>query len=547
MTGAEIVLQALRDNGVEHIFGYPGAALLPIYDEIFQQDDIKHILVRHEQGAGHAAEGYARSTGKVGVMLVTSGPGVTNAITPLQDALMDSIPLVCLSGQVPTTLIGSDAFQECDTVGITRFCTKHNWLVSDIDDLAKTIHEAFRIARSGRPGPVLVDMPKDVLFAMGSYTKPAAVVQQASYQPNRHGDPRQIEAAIALMTTALKPIICAGGGVISSGPEASNLLRELADLTGFPVTSTLTGLGAYPASGPNWLKMSGLHGSHEANMAMHVCDLMICIGTRFHDRVTSRIDSLSPNSRKIHIDIDASSLNKNVRVDIGIQGDAGSVLADLVRLWRALSQRPDKARLADWWDTIAGWRGRPSFSYAMRDDVIMPQYALERLYELTKGRDTFVAAEVGQQQIWAAQYYDFERPNRLMTSAGLGTMGYGLPAALGVQIAHPKSLVIDIGSHTSVQTTMKEMSAAVQHDAPIKIFILNDGGMGMDRRSQQTPRRKHAAVPDFVRLAEAFGGHGIRCEKPSELDDAIREMIDVNRPVLFDCRVAKLENAESSF
>ncbi|WP_244471347.1 biosynthetic-type acetolactate synthase large subunit [Rhizobium ecuadorense] len=529
MTGAEIVLQALRDNGVKHIFGYPGAAVLPIYDELFQQEDIRHILVRHEQGAGHAAEGYARSTGKVGVMLVTSGPGVTNAITPLQDALMDSVPLVCLSGQVPTTLIGSDAFQECDTVGITRACTKHNRLVGDVNDLAAVIHEAFRIAGSGRPGPVLVDMPKDVLFASGNYTPPEAVVPRPSCQPDGRGAIREIEAAIGLMATARRPVICVGGGVINSGPEAVKQLHELVDLTGFPVTATLMGLGAYPASSPNWLKMAGLHGSHEANMAMHDCDLMLCIGARFEGGLASGVDGFSPNSRKIQIDIDASSLNKTVRADIGIRGDAAGVLAELVRLWRALPQAPDRAGLAGWWSTIAGWRARRSFSYAMRDDVIMPQYAIERLYELTKDRDTYITTEVGRHQIWAAQHYDFEQPNHWMTSGGLGTMGYGLPAALGVQIANPGSLVIDIAGDVSVQMTMKEMSAAVQHNAPIKIFILNGGNQGTQRQHGN---------PDFVKLAEAYGGHGIRCERPAELDDAIREMIEVNMPVLFDCRVA---------
>ncbi|WP_095202211.1 acetolactate synthase 3 large subunit [Mesorhizobium carmichaelinearum] len=548
MTGAEIVLHALRDNGVEHIFGYPGAAILPIYDEIFQQDDIKHILVRHEQGAGHAAEGYARSTGKVGVMLVTSGPGTTNAVTPLQDALMDSVPIVCLSGQVPTTLIGSDAFQECDTVGITRPCTKHNCLVKDVNELASTIHRAFRIAKSGRPGPVLVDMPKDVLFATGIYTPPSDTAAAKACRPKVEDDIDQIGKAIELMANARRPVIYTGGGVINSGTEASRLLREFVDLTDLPITSTLMGLGAYPASGKNWLKMVGLHGSYEANMVMHECDVMLCIGARFDDRVTSRVEAFSPNSRKIHVDIDPSSINKTVRVDIGIRGDAGHVLGRLVRSWRALSRNPDRSRLDEWWKKIAYWRERNSFAYEMSNEVIMPQYAVERLYALTKDRDTYITTEVGQHQMWAAQLYGLEKPHRWMTSGGLGTMGYGLPAALGVQIAHPESLVIDIAGDASVQMTMKEMSAAVQYNAPIKIFILNNSYMGMVRQWQQMlhgNRLAHSyseALPDFVKLAEAFGAVGMRCERPADLDGAIREMIDVNRPVLFDCRVAELAN-----
>ncbi|WP_429923631.1 acetolactate synthase 3 large subunit [Agrobacterium vitis] len=548
MTGAEIVLKALKDNGVEHIFGYPGGAVLPIYDEIFQQDEIQHILVRHEQGAGHAAEGYARSTGKAGVMLVTSGPGATNAVTPLQDALMDSIPLVCLSGQVPTTLIGSDAFQECDTVGITRPCTKHNWLVKDVNDLARVIHEAFRIAQTGRPGPVVVDIPKDVQFATGTYTPPENHTIQRSYQPKMQGDSKAIQAAVELMASARRPVIYSGGGVVNSGPEASKLLRELVSLTDFPITSTLMGLGSYPASGKNWLGMLGMHGSYEANMAMHDCDVMVCIGARFDDRITGRLNAFSPNSKKIHIDIDPSSINKTVRVDIPITGDIAHVLEDMVRQWRALAKKPDASQTAEWKASVAGWKARKSFSYTPSKDVIMPQYAIERLSALTLGHDTYITTEVGQHQMWAAQYFGFEQPNRWMTSGGLGTMGYGFPAAIGVQIAHPESLVIDIAGDASIQMCIQEMSCAVQYNAPVKIFILNNQYMGMVRQWQQLLHGNRLsnsyteAMPDFVKLAEAYGAVGIRCEKPDQLDDAILEMINVKKPVIFDCRVANLAN-----
>jgi acetolactate synthase-1/2/3 large subunit len=546
MTGAEMVVQALKDHGVKHIFGYPGGAVLPIYDELFQQDDVEHILVRHEQGAGHAAEGYARSTGKAGVMLVTSGPGATNAVTPLQDALMDSIPLVCITGQVPTSLIGSDAFQECDTVGITRPCTKHNWLVKDVNDLSAIIHEAFHVATTGRPGPVVVDIPKDVQFAKGTYVSPQTA-PRTSYKPRVQGDLGQIKAAVELMAKAKKPILYTGGGVVNSGPEASHLLRELVDLTGFPITSTLMGLGCYPASGKSWLGMLGMHGTYEANMAMHDCDVMLCIGARFDDRITGRLDAFAPNSKKIHIDVDPSSINKNVHVDIGILGDVATVLEDMVRLWRA-TVKADKKALHPWWEQIARWRARDSLAFKTNPDVIMPQYAISRLYDLTKDRDTYITTEVGQHQMWAAQHFHFDKPNRWMTSGGLGTMGYGLPAALGVQIAHPDALVIDIAGDASIQMCIQEMSAAIQHDAPIKIFILNNQYMGMVRQWQQLlhgNRLSHSyteAMPDFVKLAEAYGAHGIRCEKPDELDDAIREMITVRKPVIFDCRVAILAN-----
>ena len=547
MTGAEMVVQAMVDNGIDMIFGYPGGAVLPIYDEIFQQEKLKHILVRHEQGAGHAAEGYARSTGKTGCFLVTSGPGATNAVTPLQDALLDSIPLVCITGQVPTPLIGSDAFQEADTVGITRPCTKHNWLVRDVNELANVLHEAFYVASHGRPGPVLVDIPKDVQFAMGIYTPPSEF-KATSYKPQTSGDLDAIKEAIALMANAKKPVFYTGGGVVNSGLEASKLLRELVELTDFPITSTLMGLGAYPASGKNWLGMLGMHGTYEANLAMHDCDVMICVGARFDDRITGRLDAFSPNSKKIHIDIDPSSINKNVRVDIPIIGDVGNVLEDMVRLWRAEANTPSKKDLKGWWDEVESWRRRNSLAYKPSKNVIMPQFAIERLFELTKDKDTYITTEVGQHQMWAAQYYGFEEPNRWMTSGGLGTMGYGLPAALGVQLAHPGSLVIDIAGDASIQMCIQEMSAAIQHDAPIKIFILNNQYMGMVRQWQQLlhgNRLSHSyteALPDFVKLAEAYGGVGIRCNKPDELDDAINEMINCDKPVLFDCRVANLAN-----
>lgn len=547
MTGAEMVIQALIDQGVESIFGYPGGAVLPIYDGLFQQDQIQHVLVRHEQGAGHAAEGYARSTGKVGVMLVTSGPGATNAVTPLQDALMDSIPLVCISGQVPTTLIGSDAFQECDTIGITRPCTKHNWLVKDVNDLSRVLHEAFHVASTGRPGPVVVDIPKDIQFAKGIYTPPETA-PRTSYRPVLDGNAEAISEAVRLLANARKPVIYSGGGVINSGPAASRLLRELVEISNFPITSTLMGLGAYPASGKNWLGMLGMHGTYEANMTMHDCDVMLCVGARFDDRITGRLNAFSPNSKKIHIDIDPSSINKNVRVDVPIIGDVAHVLEDIVRQFRAFDRKPDRQALTEWWGQIDRWRARNSLAYTPNKDVIMPQYAIERLYELTRNRNTYITTEVGQHQMWAAQFFGFEQPNRWLTSGGLGTMGYGLPAALGVQIAHPDALVIDIAGDASIQMCIQEMSAAIQQNAPIKIFILNNQYMGMVRQWQQLlhgNRLSHSyteAMPDFVKLAEAYGAHGIRCEKPGDLDAAIQEMIDIDKPVIFDCRVANLAN-----
>ena len=549
MTGAEIVIRALADQGVEHIFGYPGGAVLPIYDELFQQEKVKHILVRQEGGAVHAAEGYARSTGKVGVVLVTSGPGATNAVTGLTDALMDSIPVVCITGQVPTHMIGNDAFQECDTVGITRPCTKHNWLVKNVDDLARVLHEAFYVARNGRPGPVVVDVPKDVQFATGTYTGPKDV-KHKTYQPRLKGDANAIAQAVELMSHARKPLLYTGGGVINSGPKASQLLRELVRLTGFPITSTLMGLGAFPASGKEWLGMLGMHGTYEANLAMHDCDVMVCIGARFDDRITGRVDQFSPRSKKIHIDIDPSSINKNVKVHVPIIGDVAYVLEELIRTWKAKAATVDKTALKSWWSQIDKWRAKKCLSYKKLDDVIMPQYAIQRLYDLTKDRDVYITTEVGQHQMWAAQFFRFEEPNRWMTSGGLGTMGYGLPAAIGAQVAHPKSLVIDIAGDASILMNIQEMSTAVQFRLPVKVFILNNQYMGMVRQWQQLlhgNRISHSyteSLPDFVKLADAYGGIGIMCDKPADLDDAIMAMLDApaDKPVLFDCRVAALAN-----
>ena len=547
MTGANMVVQALIDQGVTDIFGYPGGSVLPIYDEIIQQDSMRHILVRHEQGAGHAAEGYARSTGRPGVVLVTSGPGATNMVTPLTDALLDSVPLVCITGQVPTHLIGSDAFQEADTVGITRACTKHNWLVRDVNDLARVLHEAFYVATHGRPGPVLVDIPKDVQFATGTYVPPGHI-EHKTYHPRLDGDVRAIQAAVELMAKAKKPVFYTGGGVVNSGPRAWELLRELVHLTGYPITSTLLGLGAYPASDPQWLGMLGMHGTYEANNAMHDCDLMIAIGSRFDDRITGRISAFSPGSRKIHVDIDASSINKNIHVDVPIVGDVAHVLEVMLAEWKRIHARPDKAAAKAWWGEIDRWRARNCLAYPANKDIIMPQYAVERLQEATRGKDVYFTTEVGQHQMWAAQFLKFEEPKRWMTSGGLGTMGYGLPAAVGVQVAHPDSLVIDIGGDGSVLMTMQEMSTAVQHDLPIKIFILNNQYLGMVRQWQELlhgNRLSHSymeSLPDFVKLAEAYGAVGMRCDKPRDLDDAIAEMIAVRKPVIFDCRVAALAN-----
>jgi acetolactate synthase-1/2/3 large subunit len=547
MTGAEMVMQALIDQGVEHMFGYPGGAVLPIYDAMFHQNQVRHVLVRHEQGAVHMAEGYARSSGKVGVVLVTSGPGATNAVTGLTDALLDSIPLVCITGQVPTHLIGSDAFQECDTVGITRPCTKHNYLVRDVNDLARVLHEAFYVAQNGRPGPVVVDIPKDVQFARGMYVGPENI-QHKTYQPRLNGDPEKVRAAVELLAKAKRPILYTGGGVINSGPRASQLLREFARLSGYPVTSTLMGLGAYPASDKQWLGMLGMHGTYEANMSMHDCDVMLCVGARFDDRITGRLDAFSPGSKKIHIDIDPSSINKNIKVDVPIIGDVAHVLEDILTLWRAMKAEPDRRAIASWWGQIDRWRARKSLSFQNSADVIKPQFAVQRLYEAVKDKDVYITTEVGQHQMWAAQHFHFEEPNRWMTSGGLGTMGYGLPAAIGVQVAHPESLVIDIAGEASIQMCLQELSTALQFNLPVKIFVLNNEYMGMVRQWQDLlhgGRYSHSyseSLPDFVKLAEAYGGVGLRCHRPGDLDAAIQEMLNVNRPVLFDCLVDKTEN-----
>ncbi|MDC0142787.1 acetolactate synthase 3 large subunit [Candidatus Pelagibacter sp.] len=549
-SGAEIVFKCLEDQGVEFIFGYPGGAVLPIYDELKNHESIKHILVRHEQGAGHAAEGYARSSNKPGVLLVTSGPGATNAVTALTDAYMDSVPLVCISGQVPTHLIGTDAFQECDTTGITRPCTKHNWLVKDIKNLGKTIHKAFEVATTGRPGPVLVDIPKDVQFQKTSYTK-FKKQKKINSKVHNHFSQKDIDELIKLMSKATKPIFYTGGGVINSGPKASELLRELVNTTGFPITTTLQGLGSYPGEDNRFLGMLGMHGSYEANNAMHDCDLMINIGARFDDRITGKIDEFSPKSKKVHIDIDPSSINKNVKVDLPIIGDVAEVITSTIKTIKKVKPgfaKSNKQKISKWWEKIQKWRSINSFDFINSTETIKPQYAVQRLYELTKNKDTYITTEVGQHQMWAAQHYKFDKPNRWMTSGGLGTMGYGLPAAVGVQVAHPNKLVVDIAGEASVLMTMQEMSTAVQYSLPIKIFILNNEYMGMVRQWQELLHEKNysesytAALPDFVKLAEAYGCVGIRAKTPDELDDKIIEMINTDRPVIFDCMVDKEEN-----
>jgi acetolactate synthase I/II/III large subunit len=548
ISGADIVIRSLVDQGVEVVFGYPGGAVLPIYDSLFKQNNLRHILVRQEGGAVHAAEGYARSTGKVGVVLVTSGPGATNAVTGLTDALMDSVPVVCLTGQVPTHLIGNDAFQEADTTGITRPCTKHNYLVRDVNDLARVMHEAFYIAKSGRPGPVVIDLPKDVLFALGPYAEPTQI-EHKSYRPQTKPDAKRIDEALALIAKAERPLIYGGGGLINSGPEACARFAEFVRLVDAPCTLTLMGLGALPASDPHFLGMVGMHGTYEANNAMHDCDVMVAVGSRFDDRVTGRLNAFSPGSKKIHIDIDPSSINKNVRVDVPIIGDCGQALAALIAGWAKVAPKRLPAGRARWWGRIEEWQSRDCLRYDRgRKDVIKPQYALERLYALTKDRDPFITTEVGQHQMWAAQFFKFEKPYHWMTSGGLGTMGYGLPAAVGVQVAHPDALVIDIAGEASILMNIQEMSTICQYRLPVKAFILNNQYMGMVRQWQELlhggrySESYTAALPDFVKLAEAFGAHGMRVTDPATLDDAIRYMIDTPGAVVMDIAVDELEN-----
>ena len=547
LTGSEIIIKALVNEGVDTVFGYPGGAVLPIYDAIFQQNQLKHVLVRQEGGAVHMAEGYARSTGKVGCVLVTSGPGATNAVTGLTDALMDSIPLVCLTGQVPTHMIGNDAFQEADTTGITRPCTKHNYLVKDIADLPRIMHEAFYVARSGRPGPVVIDLPKDIQMALGTY-KDLTQVEHKTYRPRLKAEKTEIEKAVAMIAAAKKPLFYCGGGVINSGLKASKQLGRLIKLTGAPVTLTLMGLGAYPGTDKQFLGMLGMRGTYEANLAMHDADLIIAVGSRFDDRVTGRLNAFAPNSKKIHIDIDPSSINKNVMVDLPIVGDVGTILDQMLRVWKAKGLKTNPKAMKAWWKQIDGWRQRDCLKYNQTGSVIKPQYAIERLYEATKDRDCYITTEVGQHQMWAAQYYKFDEPKRWMTSGGLGTMGYGLPAAIGVQVAHPEALVVDISGEASFLMNMQEMSTAVQCGAPVKVFITNNQYMGMVRQWQELMHGSRYsesytdALPDLVKLAEACHWVGLRATKAEEVDDVIQEMISIDRPVIADIWVDQKEN-----
>ena len=549
LSGSEIVIKSLVDAGVDTIFGYPGGAVLPIYDALFKQNRLKHVLVRQEGGAVHMAEGYARSTGKLGVVLVTSGPGATNAVTGLTDALMDSIPVLCLTGQVPTHLIGNDAFQEADTTGITRPCTKHNYLVRAVEDLANIMQEAMYVSQSGRPGPVVIDLPKDVLINETKYAsakKPASI--HKTYRPRIKGDATKIREAVELIAEAKRPLFYCGGGVINSGPRGSKLLTELVHMTGYPITLTLMGLGAFPAIDKQFLGMVGMHGTYESNLAMHDCDVMINIGARFDDRVTGLIDKFSPESKKVHVDIDQSSINKNVAVDIPIIGDCASVLADMIKVWKETKPRQNKKAQNSWWNQIEKWRKRDCLGYNASKSLIKPQYALERLQALTEDRDTYITTEVGQHQMWAAQYLKFNRPNRWMTSGGLGTMGYGFPAAIGVQVAHPKATVIDVAGEASFLMNIQEMSTAIQYRLPVKVFILNNEYMGMVRQWQELlyggrySESYTASLPDFVKLAESYGAVGLRATKPSEVDEVIKEMLGNDRFTIADIAIDKSEN-----
>ncbi len=549
LSGSEIIIKALLDQGVDVVFGYPGGAVLPIYDDLFKQNHLRHVLVRQEGGAVHMAEGYARSTGKVGVVLVTSGPGATNTVTGLTDALMDSVPVVCLTGQVPTHLIGNDAFQEADTTGITRSCTKHNYLVKDIADLERVLHEAFYVARSGRPGPVVVDLPKDVQTAVHAYNgNLAAMAEHKTYRPRTKGDAARIGEAVELIAGARRPLFYCGGGVINSGPRASKLLTRFVRMTGYPITLTLMGLGAYPGSDKQFLGMVGMHGTYESNNAMHECDVMINIGARFDDRVTGLLTKFAPGAKKIHVDIDRSSINKNVPVDVAIVGDCASVLRDMTRVWKNAKMKPNAKALSAWWRRIEKWRRRDCLSYSNSDEVIKPQYALERLYAATRGKDVYYTTEVGQHQMWAAQYCALDKPNRWMTSGGLGTMGYGMPAAIGVQVAHPAATVIDIAGEASILMNIQEMSTAVQYRLPIKVFILNNQYMGMVRQWQELlyggrySESYTAALPDFVKLAEAYGATGLRATRPQDVDDVIARMLEVDGPVIVDVCIDPTEN-----
>ena len=543
-SGAEILIDTLIEQGVDTIFGYPGGAVLPIYDALFQQKKIKHVLVRHEAGAAHAAEGYARATGKPGVVLVTSGPGATNAVTGIADAFLDSIPLVVLTGQVATNLIGTDAFQEADTVGITRHCSKHNYLVKDPAELATVVREAFAIATKGRPGPVVIDIPKNVQVAKAATDVKRPTRSRFTYAGE--ADYAEINRAVELIANAKAPILYTGGGIINSGPAASEALRELAELTGAPVTSTLMGLGAYPASGDAWLGMLGMHGTYEANMAMNQCDVMVCLGARFDDRVTGRLDAFSPDSVKIHVDIDRSSMNKTVRVDLPIVADVGTAMRQMIDVWKG--RKTKKQPLTEWWSRITCWRAVDCLSYPGSTQEIMPQYAIQRLFAATKDKAPIITTEVGQHQMWAAQHFHFDAPNKWLTSGGLGTMGYGLPAAIGAQMGHPDALVIDIAGEASIQMNIQEMATATQYRLPVKVFILNNEWMGMVRQWQElTYESRYSesysdSLPDFVALAEAYGWKGIRCADPAKLDDAIAEMLAHDGPVMFDCRVHKTAN-----